>query len=614
MAKRVIGRLHAREVATKPPGKHSDGGNLWLFVRESGSRSWVFRWMFHGHDENMGLGSYPDVSLAEAREAAHECRKLVKQGKDPRKVRAQKSADEKPKPTFGEFSRDWLNRTRGNCAKDYFDRSARELRLHVNPVKLENSRTFESLTPDEIGTNEVVAVLNPIWWVKNPTAVDVRQMIEQILDAAKALEYRTGENPARWRGHLATYFPKPSSIHRRKHHPSLPYQHAPTFIAQLRPGRTTDDALRTLVHIVVRVSVVCLAEWTEVDWENHKLLVPRDRIGIKGLELPNDIFEVPLPDPVMRMLKERYRKRVSKFIFPSRKRGQPIGKEALLYRAKQLATLEITDHGFRATFRTWADKRTICEKEPKEMILGHTIGNETENAYARDDWLEKRRLLLEVWSDFLISGVDRVVDINAMFLRRFGSESRAGFRSSAARVPISMIGDDTPVPQFRRVAFIDLEASGLGSTSFPTEIGWAVVCEDGAVESGSVLIQPPAIWTTYANAWSGASEHLTGITREMLDHDGLPPSVALKRFLDAVEDRHLYTDAPDFDVHWLAMLAAAAGRSINGLDLGDAKKLIEQMGMPMRFGEPPQHRAEADARRLALAYSQAITVRPQERG
>jgi hypothetical protein len=165
---------------------------------------------------------------------------------------------------------------------------------------------------------------------------------------------------------------------------------------------------------------------------------------------------------------------------------------------------------------------------------------------------------------------------------------------------------DSGVPLLRRIAFIDLEASGLGSASFPTEIGWAIADEDGSVESGSVLIRPPAKWTMYGNAWSPASEHLTGITRAMLDLDGLPPHRALKRFLDAVGDRDLFSDEPGYDAHWLSMLMDAAPCSLGGQKLGDVKKLIEQMGLTIEFVGSPTHRAEADARRLALAFARAI--------
>ena len=161
------------------------------------------------------------------------------------------------------------------------------------------------------------------------------------------------------------------------------------------------------------------------------------------------------------------------------------------------------------------------------------------------------------------------------------------------------------------IAFVDLEASGLGSNAFPTELGWAIIGEGGFVESGSCLIRPPPQWNLYRNAWSAAAERLTGITREMLDRDGLPPREVMKRVLDAVGDRDLFSDERDFDSHWFSMLADAEGTSIEERTLGDARKLIEQMGLTIAFDEPPRHRAEADARRLALAFARALTsVRP----
>ena len=162
--------------------------------------------------------------------------------------------------------------------------------------------------------------------------------------------------------------------------------------------------------------------------------------------------------------------------------------------------------------------------------------------------------------------------------------------------------------QLQGIAFIDLEASSLGSATFPTEVGWALIHENGSVESGSCLIRPPAKWKMYENAWNPASERLTGITKSMLDRDGVSPREALKRFLDAVGDRDLVTDEPSYDCHWLEMLADAAAISLDGRKLGDAKKLIERMGLTVEFDEPPQHRAEADARRFAAAFAKAIKL------
>jgi hypothetical protein len=159
---------------------------------------------------------------------------------------------------------------------------------------------------------------------------------------------------------------------------------------------------------------------------------------------------------------------------------------------------------------------------------------------------------------------------------------------------------------FERIAFIDLEASGLGSTSFPTEIGWAFVREDGSIQSGSCLIRPVAKWTMYGNAWSPTAERLTGITRDMLDRYGLPPGEAAARLFAAVKGRDLYSDQPDFDAHWLAMLTDAAGGPVGERKLADASGLVGRAGALLEFDRPAVHRAEDDARQLAEAVAKSF--------
>jgi hypothetical protein len=157
-----------------------------------------------------------------------------------------------------------------------------------------------------------------------------------------------------------------------------------------------------------------------------------------------------------------------------------------------------------------------------------------------------------------------------------------------------------------RIAFIDLEASGLGSNGFPTELGWALIREDGSVQSASCLIRPPSQWTMYANAWSPVSERLTGITREMLERDGVAPAEAMKRLMGFVGDRELFSDEPDFDAHWLGMIAKAAGTSTPVREIGNAKSLIGRRCLAAWSKLKDcrsSHRAEPDARKLALAFA-----------
>jgi hypothetical protein len=167
-------------------------------------------------------------------------------------------------------------------------------------------------------------------------------------------------------------------------------------------------------------------------------------------------------------------------------------------------------------------------------------------------------------------------------------------------LPIKLTTDDTVIP-LSRIAVVDLEASGLGSASYPTELGWAIFSEDDSITSGGCLIRPAAKWTIYGNAWSPASERLTGISQQMLDRDGVSPREAVERFLAAVGDRDLYSDEIDFDTHWLGMLFDAAGVPLGERRLGDLNEFVRRSGLTVKFDEPPRHRAEADARRLALA-------------
>jgi hypothetical protein len=168
-----------------------------------------------------------------------------------------------------------------------------------------------------------------------------------------------------------------------------------------------------------------------------------------------------------------------------------------------------------------------------------------------------------------------------------------------------------PGVDLTKAAFIDLEASSLGSASFPTEIGWAVVREDGSIDSGACLIRPTARWMVHSNAWSAASERLTGITKELLDREGSAPRDAIRRFLETVGNRELFSDEPDYDNHWLNMLADAAGIALGSRSISDVKLLMAvgaaSLIHPLLDDGTPRHRAETDARRLARAVLSAAS-------
>ena len=217
-----MGKLTARKVQTAKPGKYGDGDGLQLAVAASGARKWVLRFLWQGKPREMGLGSYPEVELAEAREKALEARRLVRKGIDPIADRNRDRAV----PTFGAFA-DQVAEELATGFRNEKHRAQWKMTLTVYAGPL------RSKPIDAIETADVVAVLKPIWLEKPETASRLRGRIEKVLNAAKAKGYRTGENPAAWRGHLDHLLPKQSRLS-RGHHAAMPYAEVPTFMSQLR--------------------------------------------------------------------------------------------------------------------------------------------------------------------------------------------------------------------------------------------------------------------------------------------------------------------------------------------------------------------------------------------
>ncbi|WLB89652.1 tyrosine-type recombinase/integrase [Bradyrhizobium japonicum] len=218
----MASKLTARKVETAKPGKYSDGGNLYLIVSETGARKWVLRFTWRGRAKEMGLGSATSVPLADAREKAASARRMIAQGLNPI-VERKRDGDI---PSFGEMADDV--------------REALSAGFRNDKHKAQWKSTLETYAAalrakpvDTITTDDVLAVLKPIWSTKAETASRVRGRIEKVLDAAKAKGFRHGENPARWRGHLDHLLPKPSKL-ARGHHPAMPYEEVATFIADLR--------------------------------------------------------------------------------------------------------------------------------------------------------------------------------------------------------------------------------------------------------------------------------------------------------------------------------------------------------------------------------------------
>jgi integrase len=383
---RKLQKLTARGVASqKKSGRHSDGGGLYLVVDENGSKRWVFLFRWEGRQPEMGLGPLSAVPLARARELAAECRALLASGISP--LEARKSERAAPaSTTFGTFATSFieLNEPGWRNAK-HRQQWKNTLRDHAKPLR---SKRLDGIT-----TEDVLAVLTPIWQVRPETASRLRGRIERILDAAKVSGLRSGENPARWRGHLQALLPKPKKLS-RGHHRALAYSEVPAFMARLRERPAiAARALEFLILTAARSGEVLNARWEEVDIETKLWRVPPSRMK-GGRE-----HRVPLSDRALAILEEvKQLGSGEHFIFPGQRPRRPLSGMALEMLLRRFGITEATPHGFRSSFRDWAGNETSAPREVAEAVLAHAIGDRTEQSYRRSDALAKRRKLMDAWA------------------------------------------------------------------------------------------------------------------------------------------------------------------------------------------------------------------------
>lgn len=379
----MAGKLNARKVETAKPGKYSDGGNLYLIVSPSGARKWILRFTWRGQAKEMGLGSATSIPLVEARERASAARRRIANGFNPIEERKQHQQI----PTFGDLadevreslSAGFRNKKHKAQWKSTLDTYAAPLR--PKPV-------------DTITTDDILAVLRPIWTVKPETASRVRGRIEKVLDAAKAKGYRESENPARWRGHLDNLLPRSPKL-ARGHHPAMDYIKVPGFIAALRGGQSTAaSALELCILTAARSGEILNMTWSEVDLEKKLWTVPAIRMKA-GRE-----HRVPLTARAVSILKQFNEAKQSDFVFPGQKPGKPLSNMAMEMVLRRMKIKNATVHGFRSSFRDWAGNESSYPREVAEAALAHVVGDQTEQAYRRGDALEKRRKLMEEWTSY----------------------------------------------------------------------------------------------------------------------------------------------------------------------------------------------------------------------
>jgi integrase len=380
-------KMTARAVAAAKPGRYCDGRGLWLVVAPSGARKWVFRFTYRGRVTEMGLGNAA-VSLAQARDRAAEARKLVAAGVNPIEARREAGRIAAGRPTFG------------RCADALLAAKASEWRNEKHRAQwamtlAEYAKPLRALPVDEIDTEAVLGVLQPLWQARPETASRLRGRIEAVLDAARAKGYisKNEANPARWRGHLDKLLPKRQKL-TRGHHAAMAFDDVPDFISKLRERETTAAmALEFLILTAARSGEVLGARWAEFDLEGKAWTVPAARMKA-GRE-----HRVPFSSRALVILDRLAVAKSSDFVFPGQQQGKPLSGMSMEMVLRRMKIEGVTVHGFRSAFRDWCGESTSFPRELAEAALAHVSGDATERAYRRGDALEKRRALMTAWAN-----------------------------------------------------------------------------------------------------------------------------------------------------------------------------------------------------------------------
>ena len=405
------------------PGWHAVGGvpGLLLQVRPSVSseapipRSWVLRVRVAGRRQVIGLGPYPQVSLAEAREAA---RKLVADARNGIDLLARKQAQKSAlveaytkQKTFMHCAEAYIEAH----ASDYSNEKHRKqwsstLKIYAYPV-------IGKIIVADISMRHVLEVLlqptvhrngaeGKLWYIKPETAKRLLDRMRTVLDYATVNEYRSGTNPATWKGYLSTQLPSPRGLKKSEHHPALPYQQISQFMSLLRRNESISArALEFLILTAVRSRSVREAKWSEIDLEKSLWIIPAEHTKAR------QEHRVPLQAQAISLLKRVPRLVGTDVIFPG-PRGKPLSDMALSslmrgMRDRGEISVEAVPHGFRSTFRDWAAEQTTYPDEIRKAASGHSVGDAVKEAYQRSDLLEKRRHLMNEWSHY----IDQVPEI-----------------------------------------------------------------------------------------------------------------------------------------------------------------------------------------------------------
>jgi integrase len=385
-----VHKLSARKVSTAHvPGRLSDGAGLYLYVKKTGRKSWIYMWKKDGVRREMGLGGYPGVSLAKARLKAQIQRELISDGVDPLAARAKEKRLPKVK-TFGEAADHLVETLKADWSSEkYRQQWKRTVSHYCEPIR--------SLRVDKVDTDDVMRVLKPIWSTKEETARRLRSRVERILDYATAHGWREGENPARWKGHLKDLLPKRDSA-KKNNFAAMPYEEIPEFVRSLREQEGSSAlALEFTIHTAARTNEALGATWDEIDFDKAIWSTPASRMKGKQEHI------VPLTPQSLEVLQKAYQMKISDYVFPGGERERPLSNMSMNMLMRRMGIENATVHGFRSSFRDWCGDKTDYAREVAEAALAHKIGNKVEQAYRRRHALEKRQGLMADWSEYCCS-------------------------------------------------------------------------------------------------------------------------------------------------------------------------------------------------------------------
>lgn len=380
----MVGRLTATQVKALGEGRHADGGGLYVHVKANGRRYWKFITNAGGRRREHGLGAFPKVTLAEARKAAARIRLALEEGEDPFAKEEARTV-----PTFAEAAEQFVAGMEAGWRNPKHRHQWRStLATYCRPMAHK--------PVEELGTDDVLACLTPIWQAKPETASRVRGRIERVLDYAKARGWRDGPNPALWRGHLSAVLP-PAGKLKRGHHGAMPWREVPAFMEELAARRgLAARALAFTILTAARSGEVRGATWEEIDLEEAIWTVPAERMKA-GRE-----HRVPLSNAALAILRDLpwCAEAPDALVFPGSKPGRPMSDMTLTAMLRRMGRDGLTVHGFRSSFSTWVTEQTDATVEVREAALAHAPGDRVAAAYNRSDHFARRRALMEAWAAF----------------------------------------------------------------------------------------------------------------------------------------------------------------------------------------------------------------------